>query len=154
VIVDVMSLTISSVAASILSSRDGRNPATKREVILMLVVAGIIVLVGFCRGAVEEWIDYYHGRKWPMVSAVIGVVRVTVVPPKGISSTANHSWPTYLATLTYTYRNPEEHTGAYSRSFVKKEDAEAWANSYKDETVNVHVDPRDSTRSVLLDKDL
>jgi hypothetical protein len=44
--------------------------------------------------------------------------------------------------------------GDYSRRFGKKEDAEAWANSYKGETVKVHVDPRDPTRSVLREEDL
>jgi len=42
----------------------------------------------------------------------------------------------------------------YSRSFGKKEDAEAWAASYKGEAVKVHVDPRDPTRSVLREEDL
>ncbi len=39
--------------------------------------------------------------------------------------------------------------GDYSRQFGNKEDAESWANSYKGETVKVHVDSRDPTRSVL-----
>jgi hypothetical protein len=60
----------------------------------------------------------------------------------------------YKATLTYVYRYPEEQMGDYSRRFGKKEDAEAWANSYKGETVKVHVDPRDPTRSVLREEDL
>jgi hypothetical protein len=49
------------------------HPATKREVILMLLVAGTIVLAAACWGAVEEWIDYTRGRKWPTVSAVVEI---------------------------------------------------------------------------------
>ena len=60
----------------------------------------------------------------------------------------------YLATLTYFYNNPEEQIGDYKRRFGKKDDAEVWANSYKSETVTVHVDPSDPTRSVLREEDL
>ena len=44
--------------------------------------------------------------------------------------------------------------GEYNRRFGNKDDAAAWANSYKGETVVVHVDPRDRTRSVLREEDL
>jgi hypothetical protein len=60
----------------------------------------------------------------------------------------------YKATLTYTYNNPEQQMGDYSRDFANEADAKAWANSYKGETVKVHVDPRDPTRSVLRKEDL
>jgi hypothetical protein len=132
----------------------GGGPITRFEVILFLLVAGTMLLVAICWGAVEEWIERTRGRNWPTVSAVIDVVGVTVVECKGISSAAVHYWPTYLATLTYSYRNAEQQTGDYSREFAKKEDAEAWANSYKGSTVVVHVNPRDHTRSVLRKEDL
>jgi len=146
------SLTMTVLTAIIFHS--GGGPLTRFEVILFLLVAGTMILVAICWGAVEEWIERTRGRNWPTVSAVIDVVGVTVVEGKGISSAAVHYWPTYLATLTYSYRNPEEQMGDYSREFAKKEDAEAWANSYKGETVKVHVDPRDPTRSVLRKEDL
>ena len=60
----------------------------------------------------------------------------------------------YKATLTYTYNNPEQQMGDYSRDCANEADAKAWANSYKGETVKVHVDPRDPTRSVLRKEDL
>ena len=60
----------------------------------------------------------------------------------------------YKATLTYTYNNPEQQMGDYSRTFANEDDAKAWANSYKGETVTVHIDPRDPTRSVLRKEDI
>lgn len=132
----------------------GGPPVTRFETILVLLIAGTIILVAVCRGIVEEWIERTHGRNWPTVSAVIDVVSVTTVEAKGISSTAVHYWPTYLATLTYSYNNPEQQMGDYSRSFANEDDAKAWANSYKGEAVKIHVDPRDPTRSVLREEDL
>jgi len=44
--------------------------------------------------------------------------------------------------------------GDYSRDFGNEDDAKAWANSYKGETVKAHVDPRDPARSVLRKEDL
>lgn len=132
----------------------GGGPVTEFEIVLFLLVAGTMILVAICWGAVEEWIERTRGRNWPTVSAVIDVVGITVVEGKGISSAAVHYWPTYLATLTYSYRNPEQQMGDYSRSFGDKDEAQAWANSYKGETVKIHVDPRDPTRSVLRKEDL
>jgi hypothetical protein len=134
--------------------RSGGGPLTRFEVVVFLLVAGTMILVAICVGAVEELIERTRGRNWPTVSAVIDIVSVITVESKGISSAAVHYWPTYLATLTYSYRNPEEQMGDYSRSFANEDDAKAWANSYKGETVTVHVDPRDPTRSVLREEDL
>jgi hypothetical protein len=126
------------------------------EIKMFLLVAGSAILVAICWGAVEEWIDRYRGRNWPTVSAVIDIVSVafmeddSIIPPLKAGSYN----PYYQATLTYIYHYPEKQMGDYSRSFGKKEDAEAWANSYKGETVKVHVDPRDPTHSVLLEEDL
>ena len=44
--------------------------------------------------------------------------------------------------------------GDYSRDFGNKDEADAWANSYKGETVKIYVDPRDPTHSFLRDEDL
>ena len=132
----------------------GGGPVTRFEVIVFSLVVGIGLLVSICWGAVEDLIKHFRGRNWPTVSAVIDVVSVTTVEAKGISSTAVHYWPTYLATLTYSYNNPEQQMGDYSRSFANEDDAKAWANSYKGEAVKIHVDPRDPTRSVLREEDL
>lgn len=144
--------TITQPIASILMF--GGGPVTRFEIILFSLIAGTFILVAICRGIVEEWIKRTRGRNWPTVSAVIDAVSITLVEAKSISSLAVHNWPSYLATLIYSYRNPEQQMGDYSRSFAKKEDAEAWANSYKGESVKVHVDPRDPTRSVLREEDL
>jgi hypothetical protein len=117
-------------------------------------VGGAIMLVAICWDVVAALVKRERGRNWPIVSAVIGTVCVTVVGGNGISSLAVRDRPYYKATLTYTYNNPEQQMGDYSRDFANRDDAEAWANSYKGETVKVHVDPRDPTRSVLREEDL
>jgi len=132
----------------------GGGPLTRSEVKWFFLVAGIGLLVSICWDTVDGLVKRFHGRNWPTVSAVIDVVNVTVVESKLPSSGAVHNWPSYLATLTYSYRNPDQKMGDYKRSFGKREDAEAWANSYKGETVKAHVDPRDPTRSVLREEDL
>jgi len=132
----------------------GGGPLTRREVIVFSLVVGAGLLVSICWEIVDGLVKRFHGRNWPTASAVIDVVSVTLVESNLPSSGAVHNWPSYRATLTYSYRNPEQQMGDYSRSFGKKEDAEAWANSYKGEPVKVHVNPRDPTRSVLREEDL
>lgn len=140
-------------SASILM-HSGGGALTRREVTVFSLVVGIGLLVSICWQLADNWKKRARGRSWPTVSAVIDAVSVTSVESRLPSSGAAHFWPTYLATLTYSYCNPEQQTGDYKRSFGKKEDAEAWANSYKGETVTVHVDPRDPARSVLREEDL
>lgn len=112
------------------------------------------LLGAICWGAVEDVIERFHGRNWPTVSAVIDIVSIAFIPDEVPSPKADLSDSYYLATLTYSYRNPEQQLGDYSRRFGNKSDAEAWANSYKGETVKVHIDPRDPTRSILREEDL
>jgi Protein of unknown function (DUF3592) len=139
---------------SILLMHSGGGPVTRFEVTLFLLVVGAGILVSFCWGLVEDWIKRVRGRKWPEVSAVVDVVSVALIEDDIPSPKADLDGSYYKATLTYTYNNPEQQMGDYSRSFGDKDEAQAWANSYKGETVKVHVDPRDSTRSVLREEDL
>jgi hypothetical protein len=124
--------------------------------IVISSVAGAIMLVAICWDILSAWIKRTRGRDWPTVSAVVDIVSVAVMENDSPipAQKASFDQPYYKATLTYVYRYPEEQMGDYSQSFAKKEDAEAWANSYKGETVKVHVDPRDPTRSVLREEDL
>ena len=132
----------------------GGGPLTGREVLVFSLVVGVGLLVSICWQILDNWKKRTHGRNWPTVSAVIDAVGVSVVESKLPSSGAVHNWPSYLATLTYSYHNPEEQRGDYKRSFGNEDEAKAWANSYEGETVKVHVDPRDPTRSVLGEEDL
>lgn len=131
------------------------GPITRFEIILFSLAAGAVILVAICWGIVEEWIERTRGRSWPTVSAVIDIVSVAFIEDDGIPSPkADLVDSHYKATLTYTYNNPEQQMGDYSRDFANEDDANAWANSYKGETIKVHVDPRDPTRSVLRKEDL
>ena len=134
--------------------RGGGAPITRFEIILFSLVVGVGLLVSICWDIVDGLVKRFHGRNWPTVSAVIDAVSVTLVESHFPSSLAVHNWPSYLATLTYSYRYPEQKTGEYKRSFGNEDEANAWANSYKGETVKVHVDPRDPTHSVLREEDL
>jgi hypothetical protein len=125
--------------------------------ILVMLATVAAVLVAICWVMVKDWLERTRCRNWPTVSAVVDIVSVAYCEPDGspiLYFKASSYNPYYKATLTYVYRYPEEQMGDYSRDFAKKEDAEAWANSYKGETVKVHVDPRDPTRSVLREEDL
>jgi Protein of unknown function (DUF3592) len=92
-----------------------------------------------------------RSRNWPSVSGVIDIAAVAKEVEAG-----GRSGPivSYLAMLTYSYRNPELQTGDYNRRFTYEGDAQEWADSFKGRTVTVHVDPRDPTCSVLRTEDL
>jgi hypothetical protein len=139
---------------SIILMDSGGGPVTRFEIILFSLAVGGGILVIICKGIVEDWIERTRGRNWPTVSAVIDVVSVAFIKDDIPSPKADLDGSYYKATLTYFYRNPEQQTGDYSRDFADEDEATAWANSYKGETVKVHVDPRDPTRSVLRKEDL
>jgi hypothetical protein len=130
------------------------DTGTRFWLILISLAAGAVILVAVCWGIVEDWIERTRGRNWPTVSAVIDIVSVAFIEDEVPSPKADLDDSYYKATLTYTYKNPEQQLGDYSRTFANEDDAKAWANSYKGETVRVHVDPRDPTRSVLRKEDL
>ena len=132
----------------------GGGTITRFEIILFSLAVVVLIFVAVCWGIIEEWIERTRGRNWPTVSAVIDIVSVAHIEDDSLSPKADLDDSSYKATLTYTYNNPEQQMGDYSRSFGDKDEAQAWANSYKGETVKVHVDPRDPTRSVLREEDL
>jgi hypothetical protein len=99
-----------------------------------------------------QWLSGLRGRDWTVVSAVVDVV--SVVPQTEPVRGYGVEVVGYLATLTYFYRNPELQTGDYSRMFDNEEDGQAWAAFFKGRSVMVHVDPRDSSRSVLRKEEL
>jgi len=123
------------------------GPLTIYTFIFCMLAAGILVLVSVLQIMVRKRIERTRSRKWPTTSATVNLVSIADV-------TDNASVPSYRATLTYVYRNPEEQMGDYSRDFGSKDEANAWANSYKGETVKVYVNPRDPTRSFLWEEDL
>jgi hypothetical protein len=121
------------------------------------IVLGAILVVTVAFGWVYwsgfvQWLNGVRGRDWPTVSAVIDTVNVDEVR----QGTGHGDMVHYVATLTYSYRNPELQTDEYTRlfSYDEQEDAHAWARSYKGSTVKVHVDPHDPSRSILRKEDL
>lgn len=118
----------------------------------LLVVFAAIAVGGFYWRFVVQWWNGIRGRNWPAVSANIDIVSVV----EQRQQTGKGDIVTYLATLTYFYRNPELQSGDYSRLFegTERGDAESWAASYKGSTVIIHVDPRDPTVSILRKEDL
>lgn len=122
--------------------------------LLGLAIVAVFMLVGACQDILGRLIKHFHGRNWPTASAVIDIVSVAFFEDNTVKFKANLDMSYYLATLTYIYHYPEQQMGDYSRRFGDKDEAQAWANSYKGETVKVHVDPRDPTRSVLREEDL
>jgi len=123
------------------------GPASVYTFILTMLAVGVVVLVTILQMIVRKGIERARSRNWPTASAIIDLVSVADV-------TDDASVPSFRATLTYVYRNPEEQMGDYSRDFGNKDEADAWANSYKGETVKIYVDPRDPTHSFLRDEDL
>jgi hypothetical protein len=128
--------------------------STRFWFILFALAAGAVMVGAICRALVGDWIKRTRGRNWPTLSAVVDIVSVAFIEDDmpGMKAYPDQSY--YKATLTYVYHNPEQQMGDYSRSFGNEDDAKAWANSYKGETVKVHVDPRDPTRSLLREEDL
>ena len=102
---------------------------------------------------VARWSNEKRSRNWPSVS---GVVDIAVVAKQEKPGGKGSTGPivTYLAMLTYSYRNPELQTGDYNREFTYESDAQEWVVLCIGRKVTVHVDPRDSTRSVLRTEDL
>jgi hypothetical protein len=132
----------------------GGEPITRFEIILISLFAGAVMLVGLCWQLLDNWKKRTRGRNWPTVSAVVDIVSVAFIEDDIPSIRAYPDLSCYQATLTYTYHNPEPQMGDYHKGFGSKEEAQTWADSYKGETVKVHVDPRDPTRSVLREEDL
>jgi hypothetical protein len=134
------------------------HSGTDPFVLLFLFLLGTVgaVLVAVCWTKFTDWVERTRCRNWPKVPAVIDLVSVAFIEDDSLIPAQKASFvdSCYKATLTYIYHYPEEQMGDYSRDFGDKEDAEAWANSYKGETVKVHVDPRDPTRSILREEDL
>lgn len=149
-----MNLPMTQVFASLHMIAGG--PLTGSEVKWFLLAAGAIMLVGICWQLIDTSIKRFYGRNWPTVQASIEIVSVAYCEDDSLipSPKADLDHPYYLATLTYIYNNPEQQIGDYKRRFGDEGEANAWANSYKGETVKVHVDPRDPTRSVLREEDL
>lgn len=86
-------------------------------------------------------------RNWPATPAVIDVISV-------VERVVSEKIRVYVATLTYFYRNPNLQMGEFEREFQTRSEAQQWAEQFKGRSVMVHVNPADSTDSVLIERDL
>src|ERR1700722_10247845 len=115
---------------AILSIYAGSNGAPWPVYLIMLVVFVVVATASSWQFFVQ-WLNGIRGRNWPTVSAVIDLASVQ----KRVESTGKGDYVTYVALLTYVYRNPDLQTGDYDKSFQSEDEAQAWANSYKGSTV-------------------
>lgn len=139
---------IATIAAIL--ARSGRLDELPWPVYLLIGIVCVVAGTASSWQFVIQWLNGVRGRNWPTVAAVVDLVNVQ----KRVESTGRSTYVSYVAMLTYAYRNPELQTGDYDKSFSDEDEAEAWANSYKGCTVKVHVDPCDPSRSVLRKEDL
>jgi len=118
-------------------------------IIFFFVGTALVAVVATKWRSFAQSLQGMRGKDWPTISATVDLVDVVAQNdgPRGETSS-------YLATLTYIYRNPELQMGDYSRKFGDKDEAQAWADSYKGSRVIVHVDPHDPAHSALRKEDL
>jgi hypothetical protein len=136
-----------------LFARGAVGPGTRWFFVLVYVAfLGILMstVVAFCWRVVVQRARGIEGRDWPTISATIDEVTVVEDEIPGRYRSAK----VYEVTLQYVFHNPEIEVGEYRRMFSYRDEAEAWANSFKGCTVIVHVDPKDPARSVLRKQDL
>lgn len=126
------------------------NDGAPWPVYLISVVVCVVIATASSWQFFIQWLNGFRGRNWPAVAAVIDLASVQ----KRVQSTGKGDIVTYVALLTYVYRNPDLQTGDYDRSFDDEDEAQAWANSFKGATVKVHAHPHDPSRSVLRKEDL
>lgn len=116
---------------------------------VILLVAGTVVMHRW--PMIVQLVRGIEGRDWPTVPAVID--RFDVIEKTETTKYGQRVYG-YLTTLQYVYHNPEIQIGEYNRLMDSQDEAEAWASSFKDCTVMVHVDPRDPGKSVLRKEEL
>lgn len=120
-------------------------------VLLGIAIATIVKFCSYMWPDLLRWWRERTSRDWPSISAVIDIVAVAKEVESGGKAPPI---VTYMALLTYSYRNPELQTGDYNRAFAYEDEAREWSESMKNRSVTVRVDPSDPTRSVLRTEDV
>jgi hypothetical protein len=121
--------------------------------LIYLIVIGLIAgpIVALRWRLIVQRVRGSEGRKWPTISATIDDF---FVREETLMTRYGERVMSYPTTLRYVYHNPEIEIGEYLRLFDDRDEAQAWANSFKGCTVMIHVDPRNPSRSVLRKEDV
>ncbi len=121
------------------------------SILFGIVIASIVKACSYLWPDLLRWWGEKTSRDWPSVSAVIDIVAVAKEVESGGKGPPI---VTYMALLTYSYRNPDLQTGDYNRAFGYEDEAQEWTNTMKGRTVSVRVDPSDPARSILRTEDI
>jgi hypothetical protein len=113
------SLTLTPLIAGMVM-RGGGTIFGFSPMVLISLAFGACILVGICWQILDNWVERTRGRNWPTASAIIDVVSVAFIGDNIPSPKANLDHPYHLATLTYSYSNPEQQMGDYSRRFATR----------------------------------
>ena len=120
--------------------------------LVYLAFMGIILapVLAIYRRLIVQRVRAFGGRNWPTMTATIDDFAID----EEMISGRGRPVSIYEVTLQYVFHSPEIQIGEYRRKFDDKDEAEAWANSFKGCTVTVHVNPRDPAQSVLREEEL
>ncbi|MGC2620734.1 MAG: hypothetical protein WA414_16930, partial [Acidobacteriaceae bacterium] len=114
-----------SMTNAIFRASGGRGVGWLVFLAYFVVLAGPMVVI--YRRVLVQRVRGFGGRNWPTVIATIDDFTIDETDIQGRGRTV----AVYEVTLQYVFHNPEIQVGEYRREFEDKEDAEAWANSFK-----------------------
>ena len=119
---------------------------------ILLGLLKLLKAFGLLPGALAAFGAQRFYQRWRQNKAMAGwpATDATVQSAKA----HKQGWRSYWAEVAYTYYVSEYRSGTYVRKFRREEDADAFVREVKDKRVQVHYDPANADKSVILDRDL